>query len=154
MNILTFFLNAGEMKILLMGDDPLLLMTDGQFLRDKGFHVHTAFNLDHIPTIIDEVKPDLVFFDPYLQNNRVTDAYNSLVCTAGFKNIPVIYTLEEDEVYLVTRRRTNLKQKYTAIADNIISALKLAVNYPNKPRRNLRALVSKKPVKPLVIIGS
>jgi hypothetical protein len=95
----------------------------------------------------------LVFFDTHLQNNRVTDAYNSLVCATSFKNIPVIYTLEEDEVYLVTRRRTNLKQKYTAIADNIISALKLAVNYSNQPRRKPRALAGKAPATPLVIVG-
>jgi DNA-binding response OmpR family regulator len=141
------------MKILLLGDDPLLLMTDGQFLRDRGFHVHTAFNLDYLDTIIDEVQPDLVFFDTHEQNSRITDAYNQLVCAANFPNIPVIYTLEEDEVYLVTRRKKRLAQKKTAIADNIMSALKLAVNYPNVPTRRPRAVTNSAPVTPLVIIG-
>ena len=51
-----------RIKILLLGDDPLTEIADGQLLRDRGFLVFTAFNLMNVNDLIAEVQPDLIFF--------------------------------------------------------------------------------------------
>lgn len=116
-----------RIKILLLGDDPVSLVSDGQLLKDRGMMVYTAFNLDNVNDLINEVKPDLVFFDPHKQSKEITEAYNNLVNGIYYTNIPVIYTLSDDDVYLVTRKRTESKDKRTIIADSIIEAIKMAM---------------------------
>jgi response regulator RpfG family c-di-GMP phosphodiesterase len=116
-----------SIKILLVGNDPVAMVADGQLLRDRGFMVYTAFNLDNIGELITEIKPDLIFFNPHKQHDQVTDVYNNIVNSIYFTNIPVIFTLSEDDVYLITRKRTESKEKRTIISDNIIDAIKMAL---------------------------
>ncbi len=115
-------------KILLVGDDPGSTLVDNQLLRERGLLVITTFNLQNIGEIIAEVKPDIVFFDPHKPNNLITDTYNDLVNDINFTQLPVIFTLSDDDVYLVTRKRTASKEKRTGIADNIIDAIKMALS--------------------------
>ena len=126
-------------KILMLGDDPVSLMADGQLLKERGMMVYTAFNLENIDETIKEISPDLVFFDPQQQSCEITAAYNILVNSSSFVNIPVIYTLTEDDVYLVSRKRTATKEKRNLIADNIIGAVKMALRsnktYEKKHRK-------------------
>ena len=121
-----------RIKILLLGDDPVSLMAGGQLLRERGMLVYTAFNLENLPEIINEIKPDVVFFDPRQQTAEITAAYNDLVNSVYFEDVPVIYTLTEDDVYLVNRPRTNTgdkknKEKKNIIADNMINAVRKAL---------------------------
>ncbi|MES2704915.1 MAG: hypothetical protein V4649_19925 [Bacteroidota bacterium] len=116
-----------RIKILLLGEDPLSVLADSQLLRDRGMLVYTAFNLLNINDLINEIKPDIVFFDPHKSSNAITDAYNSLVNGIYHTGVPVIFTLSEDDVYLVTRKRTAPKDKRTIIADNIVDAIKMAL---------------------------
>jgi response regulator RpfG family c-di-GMP phosphodiesterase len=143
-----------RIKILLLGDDPISLMTDGLLLRERGLMVYTAFNLDNMDDLIREVKPDLVFFDPHQSNNKLTDAYNSLIGSIYYTHIPVIYTLSEDDVYLVTRKRTMAKAKRNSIADNIIDAVKMALHSNNHYAKNPHPKKSNKVPLPVSIASS
>lgn len=116
-----------RIKILLLGDDPVSLMADGQVLRERGMLVFTTFNLENITETISEIKPDLIFFDPKKQNGLITEVYNSIVNSIYYTHIPVVFTLSEDDVYLVTRKRTESKDKRDMIADNMIDAVKMAL---------------------------
>lgn len=117
-----------RIKILLLGDYPPSLVPDTQLLRDRGMLVFTAFNLDNIDALVDEIKPDVVFFDGQHPSNLMNDAYNSFVSNERFTHIPVLFTLTEDDLYLVTKKRTEVKSKKKVIANNIISAIKMAFN--------------------------
>ena len=121
-----------RIKILLLGNDPVSLMSDGQLLRERGLLVFTAFNLQNIYEIINEINPDVVFFDSQKPNILLTDTYNDLVNNISSANVPVIFTLSDDTIYLVTRKWTDNKDKRTIIADNIIDAIKVALR-SNKP---------------------
>ncbi len=116
-----------RLKILLIGDKPAALVADAQLLRERGLLVITAFNLDNINELIEEVKPDLVFFAAQQSNPRITEVYNNLVSSIYFTGIPVVFTLSEDDVYLVNRKRTESKDKRSLIADNMIDAIKMAL---------------------------
>ena len=69
----------------------------------------------------------LVFINPQKNNPVIVQAYNNLLNNICFTNIPVIYTLSEDDVYLITRKRTTFKSKRSLIADNITDAIKKAL---------------------------
>ncbi|MCW3123658.1 MAG: hypothetical protein JWQ38_3150 [Flavipsychrobacter sp.] len=116
-----------RIKVLLIGDDPAYKVADAQLLRERGLLPFTAFNPQNIDELVAEIKPDVVFFDPHSTNNMITDAYNSFVGDITHTQTPVIFTLADDDVYLVTKKRTTAKGKRTNIADNIISAVKMAL---------------------------
>ena len=103
------------------------LIADSQLLREHGVMVFTAFNLQNLNELINEVKPDILFFDPRKASNLINEAYNNVINSAAFNNIPVIFTLTEDDLYLVTRKRADTKEKKNIIADNIIDAIKMAL---------------------------
>src|ERR1035438_10548673 len=100
-----------RIKLLLLGDDPISLMADSQLLRERGIMVFTAFNLQNLNELADEVQPDILFFDPRKANNLINESYNNVINSASFNNIPVVFTLTEDDLYLVTRKRTDTKEK-------------------------------------------
>ena len=116
-----------RIKILLIGDDPVSLLADGQLLKERGLMVFSTFNLQNIDELINEVGPDLLFFDPRKSNNPINEVYNRIINGSNFNNLPIIFTLSDDDVYLVTRKRTDSKEKKNIIADNIIDALKMAL---------------------------
>ncbi len=116
-----------RIKVLLIGDDPASTVADAQLLRERGMLPFTAFNPENIDELVAEIKPDIIFFDPHKANNQITDAYNNFVSGFTHTNIPVIFTLSDDDMYLVTRKRTAPKNKRNNIADNIIGAIKMAL---------------------------
>jgi DNA-binding NtrC family response regulator len=120
-----------RIKILLVGDDPVSLMADGQVLRDRGMLVFTTFNTDNLHDLISEINPDLLFFDPKTQDKRTADTYNDIINDSNYAGIPVIYTLSEDEVYLITQKKTETKVRKSLTADNMTTAIKEAL-YSNK----------------------
>jgi response regulator RpfG family c-di-GMP phosphodiesterase len=117
-----------RLKILLLGHDPVSMVADAQLLRERSMLVYTAYNLQNINELIGEVKPDVIFFDVHKSNNEITDAYNNMIKGTHFATIPVIFTLTEDDLYLVTRKRTDTKDKRSLIADNMIDAIRLALH--------------------------
>ncbi len=131
-----------RIKILLLGNNPASLVADAQLLRERGMLVFSAFNLENILELIAEVKPDLLFFDAHRSNPLITEAYNNMVNGIYFTNIPVVFTLSEDDVYLVTRKRTEARNKRTMISDNMIDAIKMAL-LPAKPVQKKQQKITK-----------
>jgi response regulator RpfG family c-di-GMP phosphodiesterase len=109
-----------RIKVVMFGSDPVSLMADAQLLRERGLLVISAFNMQTVNELVNEVKPDVVFFDPSEPNNLVTDAYNAF---KQHSHIPVIFTLAEDDMYLVTRPRN----ERALVADNIVDAVHMAL---------------------------
>ncbi len=140
-----------HIKILMAGNDPEALVADGQLLRDRNMLVHMVFNLENIPELINEVKPDILFFDSPKKSNQITEAYNKIVNSICFKDIPVIFNLSEDDMYLVTRKRTgnNEQQKYTA--DNIIDAIKSALTVDRSHYHKQKHAAKENELQPLVL---
>lgn len=127
-----------RLKILLLGDDPVAMVADAQLLRERNMLVFTAFNLQNLNEIIAEVRPDVIFFDAHRSNAEITNAYNELVNGIYFTNIPVVFTLAEDDVYLVTRKRTEAKDKRCFIADNMTDAVKIALSSSTSHQRPVK----------------
>jgi len=111
----------------MLGDNPVSMMADAQLLRQRGILAITAFNIGNINEMAGEVKPDIVFFDPHRQDNTITNAYNTFVSNPDFLRIPVIFTLADDDIYLVTRNRKKEAEPRALVADNIIDAIKMAL---------------------------
>ncbi len=109
----------------------MTLAADSMLLKDRGMVVYTVAKLDNIPDLIAEVKPDVVFFDAVTMDNDVKEAYNTLVGNSGFKDIPVILTVAEDELYLVTHSAGNKRDK----TDNVFDAVKIALRSDITPLR-------------------
>ena len=110
-------------RILIAGDDQMTLAADSMLLKDRGMYVYTVMSIENIPELIDEIKPDILFFDSVKMGNDIKDAYNNTVNNTAFKNIPVIFTLSEDEMYLVKR---GIRKKLSK-ADNVVDAVKMAL---------------------------
>src|SRR6185312_4384404 len=98
-----------RIKVLLIGDNPMDLIPDFTLLREKNFLVYTCYNDLNINEMMQELEPDIVFIDASSPDNFTT-IYNNLSCNDNYLNIPIIYTLEEDEIYLVNKKRTAFKE--------------------------------------------
>lgn len=120
-----------SLKILLISDDERAMQADKIYLKDRGLHVHACLHTEIINDLVAEVKPDVVFINPSLTDNQTTELYHYFLNDIRHLDIPIIYTLSEDDVYLVNRKRTAAKGKRNIIADNMIDAIKLALSKPH-----------------------
>ena len=111
-----------SLKILLISDDERAMQADKTYLKDRGLYVHTCLYTNIINDLVCEVKPDVIFINPTLPDNQSTDIYHSFLNDIRHLDIPIIYTMSEDDVYLINRKRTATKAKRNIIADPCISA--------------------------------
>jgi chemotaxis response regulator CheB len=114
-----------RIKVLVIGDNPAAIVPDCQLLKDRGILVFTAFNPGTIADLVDEIRPDVVFFD--IEKQDTVDAYTHFVKNLANGAIPVVYKLSADDVYLVTRKRTTLKDIRTIISRTLPEAIKTAL---------------------------
>ena len=117
-----------RIKILMLGTDAASMMADSQLLKEQGFLVMGTSDLQNVNELTEEVKPDVVFFDPNEPNNHVANACDIFMNDTHFINIPVILTLSDDEEYRVTAERTNGNNNKATIVDNIIDAVHIALD--------------------------
>lgn len=115
------------LRILMTGDDYNYLRYDAEMLRQRGFRVYFCDRKQILAEMIDEVKPDIVFINSKTPGKDSTDIYHNLIDNIVFASLPVIYTLSEDDVYLVNRKRTAIKERRYMMSDNIIDAIKMAI---------------------------
>jgi hypothetical protein len=115
-----------RIKILMVGNS-LETHSDAEMLKERGFLVYTC-NGYNMNEMVDEVKPSVVFINPLgsdtAKNNNL---YNDFLDNIKFMVYPVVYTLSEDDVYIINRKRTTSKDKRTIIGDNIIDSIKTAL---------------------------
>jgi hypothetical protein len=126
-----------SLKILLIGDDERAMLADKMYLKDRGLYVHTCLYSGIIDDLVAEIKPDLIFVNPSHPDNATRDAYQNFLNDINLVGVPIVYTLSEDDVYLVNRKRTLTKPKRNIIADNMIDAIKLALTNPKTEPINL-----------------
>ncbi len=115
------------MRILMIGNNREYLSLDGALLRDKGFNIYLCDNARIMDEMIAEVKPDLIFINWQTPDLVSTETYHSLLDNIRYACTPVVYTLSEDDVYLVNKKRTTLKERRYITSDNIIDAIKIAL---------------------------
>lgn len=116
-----------RLRILIIGDDFNYLKVDGAMLRSRGLRVYLCDKPDNVSELIGEVKPDIVFFNSKHPDNTSAEIYHALLDNIIYASLPVIYTLMEDDVYLVNRKRTAIKEHRYMISDNIIDAIKMSM---------------------------
>lgn len=116
-----------RIRILAVGDNPAYIMTEAEVLKQRGIQVYTCFNKENLDAMITEIKPDVIYIDPQQPNIASTMLYNNLLDHVSYCRIPLIYTLSEDDVYLVNGSRLTAKGRRNMIADNMIDAIKLAL---------------------------
>jgi len=110
----------------MVGNNAEYLAPDAEMLKERGFAVYTCSD-DIVSEMIDEVKPAVVFINPDNPGLSSTKVYHELLDNIHFASLPVIYTLSEDDVYLVNRRRTASRDKRNMICDNVIDSIKTAL---------------------------
>ncbi|HXS37658.1 MAG TPA: hypothetical protein VN721_13220 [Flavipsychrobacter sp.] len=115
-----------RIKVLLIGDNPVGLLPDFTLLKEKNFLVYTCYNELNISEMMQELQPDVIFID-VADPDLFTGIYNDLSSNDTYSNVPIIFTLEEDEIYLVNKKRTVFKENRELLTDNIVSAIKLAL---------------------------
>jgi|GEM_PF-658990 len=143
-----------RIKILIVNDDINTVIADEQLLKERGFLVYTCFNTDNIDYLMAEIKPDVLFFDTHNMAPLVIDAYNRIVTDIEHTTVPVIYTLVEDDVYLINRKRTTMREKRNLIADNIIDAIKFALQTDTLTHKKKTIRLPKPQVIPLSLFGN
>jgi len=115
-----------RLKVLLTGKDKFQHEPDAELLRDRGFLVYRCEE-NSVNDMIEELHPDVLIINPTDQNEPSTSLYNRLLDNIKYAKLPLIYTLLEDDVYLVNRKRTSARGKRNFIVDNIIDGIKTAL---------------------------
>lgn len=115
-----------RIRILMVGNNAEYLTPDAEMLKDRGFAVYTC-DETCVNEMIDEVKPAVVFINPDNPGLVSTKVYHELLDNIHYASLPVIYTLSEDDVYLVNRKRTASRDKRNVICDNIVDSIKTAL---------------------------
>ena len=123
------------LRILMIGAEGQYLKADKDLLRQRGFRVYSCHNKRVVNEMLEEVRPDLVFINSKRPDKESTDIYHSLIDNVVYASLPVVYTLAEDEVYLVNRKRTTIKERRYTMSDNIVDAIRTALNPAGSPAR-------------------
>lgn len=96
---------------------------DAEVLKERGMLVYTCSDAIAEDMVV-ELSPDVVLVNPNVPSAGITKAYHKLL--RHFK-IPVVYTLAEDEQYLVNiRNKANKLVKL--VTDNIVDSIRNSVN--------------------------
>lgn len=127
-----------NIRILMVGNDAEHLFPEAVMLKERGLQVYTSSELN-IDEMVDEVKPDVVYFNPDEPGTNSTKVYHHMLDSVQYSSIPVIYSLLEDDTYLVNRKRTISRDKRNIIADNIVDGIRMALSdkLPAKNRKSI-----------------
>ncbi len=116
-----------RIKVLMTGNDADNLALEAEVLKDHGFLVYTCPH-ENAEAFLNEVRPDVVYVNPQQPDACSTQTYHDLV-QVGFKSgTPIIYTLIEDDLYMVNLVHGTQRGKRKVVCDNIIDAIKVALH--------------------------
>lgn len=128
-----------RIKILMVGSKEGV-SPDAEMLRERGFLVYSCAE-NTLSEMVDEIKPNVVFLNPDDGNDSNSiDTYNTLIDNVSYASYPVIYTLSEDDVYIVNHKRTASRNKRTVISDNIMDSIKTALIGTQALPKNVKKL--------------
>lgn len=123
-----------RLKVLLTGKDKFNQEIDAELLRERGFLVYRCD--EHvINDMIEELHPDVLIINPTEEQPSANNLYRRLLKSIKYAALPVIYTLSEDDTYIVNCKR-NIRNKTSYIVDNIIDGIKTALNTNNNQGLN------------------
>ena len=127
-----------RIKVLMTGNDVNNMALEAEVLKEHGFLVYTCPN-DNAEALLGEIHPDVVYLNPQDPDAQSTQLYRDLLQFGNKSGTPVIYTLLEDDMYMVN---LNYSRNRKVICDNIIDAIKVAlhadVNLASKPKQIAR----------------
>jgi hypothetical protein len=95
-------------------------------LRSKGFRVYFCDKDHMVNEMVDETRPNIVYVNSRSHDESSSDIYHSIVDNVQYASIPVIYTLSENDVYLVNRKRTAIKERRYMTSSSVLEAIKMA----------------------------
>lgn len=114
------------MKILMVVDKEDKIHPDAEMLKERGMLVYTCSDAI-AEDMVEELVPDVVLINPEVPNAGITKAYHKLLRNKFHFRMPVIYTLAEDEQYLINiRSRANKIVKL--VADNIVDSIRKSLH--------------------------
>lgn len=126
-----------RIRVLMVNGEMHPTAPDAEMLKERGFAVYNC--TDAIATeVAKEIRPDVIFINPDNPGLGSTKVYHEILDDVAFASIPVIYTLSEDDVYLVNKKRTGSRDRRNIITDNIIDGIRsslLDVKMPKRKRR-------------------
>ncbi|OSZ78860.1 hypothetical protein CAP35_11600 [Chitinophagaceae bacterium IBVUCB1] len=114
-----------RIKVLMVSNQQGLPVSDAEMLKERGFMVYTCTD-SLLHEMVDEVHPDIIFINPEEPDAGTTKAYHSILKDKELADLPVIYTVSEDDVYLITPSRMQ-GRKNKIISDNIIDGIKVSL---------------------------
>lgn len=123
-----------RLKVLLTGEDRYQQAPDAEMLKQRGFLVYRCEE-SSVDAMIDEVQPDVLIINP-LNAESSTSLYNRILNNIRYARLPLVYTLSEDDVYLVNRKRTEMRGMRNFIVDNIVDGIKTALSSNTKATRH------------------
>lgn len=127
-----------RIKVLMTGNDVENMAFEAEVLKEHGFLVYTCPN-DNAEALLGEIRPHVVYVNPQDPDAQSTQTYHNLLQFSTKSGTPVIYTLLEDDMYMVSLNHSRSRK---VICDNIIDAIKVAlradVNLNSKPKQVAR----------------
>ncbi len=115
------------LRVLMTGNDREFLKTDGKKLRERGFGVYIC-DQQIVEDMASEIKPDIILINSKVPDKSSTDTYHSLTDNILYASLPVVFTLSEDDVYIVNRKRTALKEARYQKTDSLVGAIRMALS--------------------------
>ena len=115
-----------RLKVLLTGKDKYQHLSEAEMLKERGFLVYRCEEAV-LDAMIEEVQPDVVIINPILDEKAGTNLYKRLLKNIKYKALLLIYILSEDDVYVVNRARTTIRDVRNFIVDNIVDGIKTAL---------------------------
>lgn len=113
--------------MLIVGDEPGVIAAEMQVLCTAGIAAYGVYDIELLEGTIAAVNPDLLFFNIRTLAHAHTEAYNKVVTSMAYIHLPVICTLWQGDVYLVTHKRTTIKHKREYLAGDMLSAIQIAL---------------------------
>lgn len=118
-----------RLRVLLTGNDKFSQEPDAELLRERGFLVYRC-DERMVSDMIDEIRPDVLIINPTENQASAGNLYQRLLKSIKYAALPLIYTLSEDDTYIVNCKR-NIRNKTSYIVDNIVDGIKTALNTNN-----------------------
>ena len=115
-----------RIKVLMVGDDPVFSIADARILKNKNVLVYNTYNVDNLDALVDEIRPNIIFINASCPDNYI-NTYKGVINDDRYVTVPVIYTLAEDNVYLVNKPISSSKERRKIIAESVVDAVKISL---------------------------
>ena len=96
-------MNATSKCILLVDDDPLIMMSLERILKKKGYRVVKTINSEQVIELIVKEQVDLVVLDFYLAGVNGSEILGVMRRNDLFANIPVIMLTSEESPDIIEK---------------------------------------------------